>query len=124
MSMNTKVITGGIIVIIIIIAAIYWMSKNGPTQSPATTKTANAATALPTASSTLGKCRVKTYRSAPALRQTPGSQVSVLYVGKLQDGTVFDSSAAHNNKPLVFTLGHATTSSRLSDRCQWHESRW
>lgn len=35
----------------------------------------------------------------------PGSIVSVLYVGKLSDGTVFDSSAAHGNQPLSFTLG-------------------
>ena len=36
---------------------------------------------------------------------TPGSSVSILYVGMLQDGTVFDSSANNGNKPLVFTLG-------------------
>ena len=35
----------------------------------------------------------------------PGSHVSVLYEGRLQNGTVFDSSAAHNNEPLVFVLG-------------------
>jgi FKBP-type peptidyl-prolyl cis-trans isomerase len=35
----------------------------------------------------------------------PGSQVEILYVGMLQDGTVFDSSANNDNKPLVFTLG-------------------
>jgi len=35
----------------------------------------------------------------------PGDTVSVLYVGQLQDGTVFDSSAAHDNQPLVFVLG-------------------
>jgi FKBP-type peptidyl-prolyl cis-trans isomerase len=28
-----------------------------------------------------------------------------LYAGKLQDGTIFDSSAAHGNQPLTFTLG-------------------
>lgn len=36
---------------------------------------------------------------------TPGSEVSVLYVGQLPDGTVFDSSAAHGNQPLTFVLG-------------------
>lgn len=36
---------------------------------------------------------------------TPNSVVSVLYIGKLSDGTVFDSSEAHGNQPLVFTLG-------------------
>lgn len=36
---------------------------------------------------------------------TPGSEVSVLYVGQLTDGTVFDSSAAHGNQPLTFVLG-------------------
>lgn len=35
----------------------------------------------------------------------PGSIVSVLYVGRLADGTVFDSSKAHGNEPLVFQLG-------------------
>lgn len=35
----------------------------------------------------------------------PGKVVSVIYVGQLQNGTVFDSSAAHGNQPLVFQLG-------------------
>lgn len=36
---------------------------------------------------------------------TPGSTVHILYAGLLPDGTVFDSSAMHNNEPLVFVLG-------------------
>ena len=31
--------------------------------------------------------------------------MSVRYRGQLEDGTVFDSSEAHGNEPLVFTLG-------------------
>ena len=39
------------------------------------------------------------------LQANPGDTVSVLYIGKLPDGTVFDSSEAHGNEPLTFTLG-------------------
>lgn len=35
----------------------------------------------------------------------PGSIVEVLYVGRLEDGTVFDSSEANGNQPLQFQLG-------------------
>jgi FKBP-type peptidyl-prolyl cis-trans isomerase len=34
-----------------------------------------------------------------------GDNVSVLYTGKLQDGTEFDSSAKHGNEPIDFILG-------------------
>ena len=36
---------------------------------------------------------------------TPGKTVSVLYTGKLLDGTVFDASSQHNNTPLQFVVG-------------------
>ncbi|MEI6326797.1 MAG: FKBP-type peptidyl-prolyl cis-trans isomerase [Candidatus Roizmanbacteria bacterium] len=34
-----------------------------------------------------------------------GKKVSVQYKGSLEDGTVFDSSAVHNNEPLTFEVG-------------------
>jgi len=34
-----------------------------------------------------------------------GDSVSVLYTGKLDNGTVFDASSLHGNQPFTFTLG-------------------
>lgn len=34
-----------------------------------------------------------------------GDMVSVLYTGKLTNGTVFDASSLHGNKPIEFVLG-------------------
>ncbi|HSV14563.1 MAG TPA: FKBP-type peptidyl-prolyl cis-trans isomerase [Tepidisphaeraceae bacterium] len=34
-----------------------------------------------------------------------GDKVWVWYTGKLQDGTVFDSSANHPDQPFIFSLG-------------------
>lgn len=36
---------------------------------------------------------------------TNGKAASMLYTGKLQDGTIFDSTAKRNNDPFTFTLG-------------------
>ena len=41
----------------------------------------------------------------PAEGARAGDNVSVLYAGKLQDGTEFDSSAKHGNEPIEFILG-------------------
>lgn len=34
-----------------------------------------------------------------------GEAVSVLYTGKLDNGTIFDASVNHGNQPFTFTLG-------------------
>ena len=40
-----------------------------------------------------------------AARAVAGKTVSVLYTGKLLDGTVFDASSRRGNQPIDFTLG-------------------
>jgi len=40
----------------------------------------------------------------PAAATTPGKTVSVLYTGKLLDGTIFDASSQHGNAPLTFVV--------------------
>ena len=99
--MNTKVIAGGIVVIIIIVGAIYWMSKSAPAALDTAAQPAQAVSA----SSSPGQVEGQDVSIGTGAEATPGSEVSVLYVGKLEDGTVFDSSAAHNNEPMTFVLG-------------------
>jgi len=45
----------------------------------------------------------------------PGDSVSVLYKGTLNDGTVFDASERHNNKPLTFVVGKPGIIKGVSD---------
>jgi FKBP-type peptidyl-prolyl cis-trans isomerase len=44
-----------------------------------------------------------------AVQATTGKTVSVLYTGKLLNGTVFDASSMHGNTPLSFTVGAGQT---------------
>ena len=66
--------------------------------------------AEPAASRPVGKTEEKegglkiTYVE-PGSGARDGDTVSVLYTGKLKDGTEFDSSAKHGNEPIEFVLG-------------------
>ncbi|HEY4487336.1 MAG TPA: FKBP-type peptidyl-prolyl cis-trans isomerase [Candidatus Paceibacterota bacterium] len=104
MAMNTKVIVGGVVVVLLIIGAMYFMSKD--TSTPADgEQQAQAAASTAAASSTLGQVQGQDVSIGTGVEAKPGDIVSVLYVGKLQDGTVFDSSEAHGGQPLKFALG-------------------
>jgi FKBP-type peptidyl-prolyl cis-trans isomerase len=42
---------------------------------------------------------------APPVGAKDGDEVSILYAGRLADGTEFDSSAKHGNEPIPLVLG-------------------
>ena len=105
-SMNTKNIIIGIIVLLIIVFGAYAvmnMGKASPAPTPAATTNTTAPTA--TEATTSPQVQAQEVTAGTGAVAAPGMQASVLYVGKLTDGTVFDSSAAHNNQPLTFVLG-------------------
>ncbi len=111
--MNTKNIVIGVVVIIVVAVGLYFIIKSSSTapattttQTQQTTPTDNTApTTTTTNASSSTQVQAQDVTVGTGAEATPGSIVSVLYVGKLPDGTVFDSSAAHGNKPLTFTLG-------------------
>lgn len=97
--MNGKTISIIAIIILILIGGgiLYWQfGTTGTTTTP--DDTAQQAT-------TTDQVAGQDVTVGDGREATPGSIVSVLYVGRLQDGTVFDSSEANGNEPLVFQLG-------------------
>ena len=98
-SQMSKTITIWAIVIIVIIGGIFLYWKFG--SSVQGTQDTNQEPPAAVTSQVAGQdVTVGTGKEA-----APGSIVSILYVGRLQDGTVFDSSEANGNQPLTFTLG-------------------
>ena len=72
---------------------------NKPSAQPATqTPTTTNATTTP-------QVQAQEITAGTGTTAALGNIVSVLYVGKLENGIVFDSSAAHDNQPLRFALG-------------------
>ncbi len=95
--MSSKSIVIGLIIIILIGGGIYYVYGMQPVieGEPAVVPDTAVSDQVQGQDVTVGT----------GVEATPGSQVSILYEGRLQDGTVFDSSAAHDNVPLVFVLG-------------------
>ena len=86
-----------VIIIIIGRGILYWQfGMNGTEPAPAETEQ-QATTTQQVAGQDV---TVGTGKEA-----VPGSIVSVLYVGRLADGTVLDSSEANGNQPVQFQLG-------------------
>lgn len=97
-----KTLTGFIVVIILAVlgGGAYYYFKMMPKATPDATTPTTQDTTIPQ-----DKVQAQEVTAGTGAEAAPGTVVSVLYEGKLQDGTTFDSSAAHGNQPLVFTLG-------------------
>lgn len=100
MSMKSTIV--GVIVLAVVLVGGYllYASMNESGSAP---QGAGQQATQTTASST--QVQAQEVAIGTGAQAKPGDTVSVLYVGQLQDGTVFDSSAAHNNQPLTFVLG-------------------
>ena len=104
--MNTRNMVIWVIVILVVLIGGYGTYKfmSGSSAGDAMTAKPGAAATATTATSS-DQVQAQEVKVGTGAEAKPGMQVSVLYVGKLTDGTVFDSSAAHNNQPLTFVLG-------------------
>ena len=96
--MTSKIIAVAV-VIIVIGGGIYYYVHSKSAAAPAATNTQQQPAA------TTPQVAGQDVTVGTGATATPNSSVEVLYVGMLQDGTVFDSSANNGNKPLPFTLG-------------------
>lgn len=101
MNINTKTVAIWAIVALVLLIGGYFIYKSMSSAAPA----ASNGTATTTATVDPNQVQAQEVTVGTGLEAKPGDTVSVLYVGQLQDGTVFDSSAAHDNQPLTFVLG-------------------
>lgn len=91
-----NMIIAGVVIVVVAIGLLFYMTKNNnPSGQNNQDQTAASSTQVQAQEVSVGT----------GAQAKPGDTVSVLYVGQLQDGTVFDSSAAHDNQPLTFVLG-------------------
>lgn len=97
--MNRNIIIGAVILLALLIGG-YFVYKS--TMSVPSTGGQQA----DTTATTTDQVQAQEVTVGTGAEAVPGSEVAVLYVGQLPDGTVFDSSAAHNNEPLTFVLGN------------------
>lgn len=108
--MNKNIIIWIACIIVVLIVGFFLYRSMAAT--PATDPIAADASSATTTAATQVQAQEVTVGTGTVA--APGTQVSVLYIGQLQDGTVFDSSAAHNNEPYTFVLGSSEQGSPIA----------
>lgn len=96
-----------LIVIIILVALgiagyVFMQKKPEISLSPSPSPTASITT---TPMTDITELKVETIAEGTGPGAKNGDKLSVLYTGTLTNGTVFDASSLHENKPFEFTLG-------------------
>jgi peptidylprolyl isomerase len=116
-----KYVTGGIVAAAAVIGIVVWL-KGAPempveptTEAPALRVDEAPTTASvpkgedsikkPIKTTTMNGMTITTTKEGTGPAIAAGQKASMLYTGKLDDGTVFDSTSKRNNQPFVFTLG-------------------
>ena len=113
--MSPKVLYTGIAVVlaVIIIALFFFfpnylggMGLSGQAQNPNTSQsvTSSGQPAVQAGQPTQNSLMIQDVKIGSGREATSGSEVEVSYVGKLQDGTIFDQSSAHGGT-FTFVLG-------------------
>ena len=97
--MSTKTIFTLIVVAVLVVLGGYLLMRSSAGNTMTATSTSQ------TASTTTEQVQGQDVKVGSGKEAKRGDTVSVLYVGKFADGTVFDSSAAHGNEPITFVLG-------------------
>ena len=105
---KNKIIWIACVIIVIVVAFFAYKSMFA---KPVTTAAADSNAAAAATPSTQVQAQEVTVGTGTAA--APNSQVSVLYVGKLSDGTIFDSSEMHGNQPYTFVLGSSAQGSPI-----------
>lgn len=96
----TKVIIGFVVLALIGAGAYWYFFMNNTTPTPQENNTEQT----PSDASASDQVEGQDVTIGEGREATPGTRITVEYVGQLEDGTVFDSSETHG-QPLVFVLG-------------------
>lgn len=76
-----------------------------PTPTACVTPATVATTSLPGARTLRDGLEILDRKVGTGTVARDGSKITVLYTGSLPNGTVFDASSRHGNKPFALTLG-------------------